>query len=176
VEAPRRTPGGRISRAQYANSEARKASSRERLRASLPTRREALGVVVVRTPSGRLTRSKYPTPEARRIGALAKLRATLADRSSTSTPVIRTSSGRISMARYPTPEARRAGALATRRSNQSACNQEVAINEQPSIKFSQVRVVDRQDYAALCRDIIFEATILSDSSLNKKLLVAKTLE
>ena len=80
VAAPRRTPGGRISRAQYANAEARKAGSRERRRATLAARREALGITVVRTPSGRITRAKYPTPEARRAGALVKLRATLAVR------------------------------------------------------------------------------------------------
>ena len=64
VEDPRRTPGGRISRVEYANAEASIADSRERRRATLAAHREALGIIVVRTPSGRITRAKYPTPEA----------------------------------------------------------------------------------------------------------------
>ncbi len=45
VEAPRRTPGGRISRAQYANAEARKVGSRERRWATLAARRGLLALL-----------------------------------------------------------------------------------------------------------------------------------
>jgi hypothetical protein len=159
----------RFTRQTFANPKystgLRAANERRRLQAI--ERRAAVGAPAGRTATGRISRAKYSNPGERRAGALAKRQATIARRdANTLRNIIIPISDDVSE-----PAPRRPSLSDEERQARRAANM-----NRPTVVFSDIEVVENPRRNTYGRDIKFEATMLSDSNLNKKRLVAKILE